>query len=709
MRVRAAVLSMLLWSCFAAFGGDLFGRATVSYENRESTTSATSGIRQQYDLRLNETLTTTSLVRLFCRVDNFRGSQNLVSTERDHRSTQFQPLAELLWNPGNLQIMVRNEWLTLHTREQDDGFTRTIQRSIGQLTWQPDDLPVTHILASRNATRDDTSGTDLTDDSFLSSLQYHWRGLQATAEERYFDSTDAKAGYERTTTAHAGSLTWSSTHFGGKLAVSADASTQLVSLRETATGNAPASVPTPVAINRALNSIDETPLDSRDHPPTANAALTDANVNASAGISLGPDSSSFQNLFIDLGHADRVDEIRVIVREPSGNPLQHGGGPITWDVYTSEDGQLWQQLSSASTAFNSALSLYSITFTLTTARWFKVVNFGVNAEPALITEVQAFYHTTIAAGGSHNGSQNNVNGSATITYQPSKKAVAAYTTIFSSLRERFAGRPDTRSADLQHLFSVQYDLPHHFSLRSQILRRTADTYSGRADALNDTTAFADYAPTRELRITLELGRQDETIQESRFSVDTKALHVTALVIQSVSLTANAGVQNQVIAGTNSAVRHYIDFSGNIRLTPSLRMLLNGTLQRIQSSSSDPAVQFLGAERDERVFSDFLWRPGRPLQLSVKLGWAAGLTTSGFTQRYHADWFPFGEGTVSLAASYDQDIDPTVNRRARRVILNPRWSMNRWVTADLNYTSVTTSLESGSLRQRSFFATLTFMK
>jgi len=65
--------------------------------------------------------------------------------------------------------------------------------------------------------------------------------------------------------------------------------------------------------------------------------------------------------------------------------------------------------------------------------------------------------------------------------------------------------------------------------------------------------------------------------------------------------------------------------------------------------------------------------------------------------------------VSLGGSYDQDIDPTVNRRAKRMILNPRWMMNRWVMLDLNYTSIITTFETNAYHDRTFFATVTLTK
>ncbi|HSP35268.1 MAG TPA: hypothetical protein VLU46_13205, partial [Thermoanaerobaculia bacterium] len=142
---------------------------------------------------------------------------------------------------------------------------------------------------------------------------------------------------------------------------------------------------------------------------------------------------------------------------------------------------------------------------------------------------------------------------------------------------------------------------------------------------------------------------------------------------------------------------------------TVRMQFNGTMQRAESQSTNPATQLLGPSRDNRISNDIIWRPGRQLALSVRSGWVSGAELSGFTQRYHVEWFPFGDGTVSLGGSYDEDIDPTLNRRATRAVFNPRWLMNRWVTVDLNYTSVKSQFDSSSNYQRTLFATLTLSR
>jgi len=40
----------------------------------------------------------TSLMRLFCRVDDFRGSNDYTAFKQDNRSRQIQPVAEFILN-----------------------------------------------------------------------------------------------------------------------------------------------------------------------------------------------------------------------------------------------------------------------------------------------------------------------------------------------------------------------------------------------------------------------------------------------------------------------------------------------------------------------------------------------------------------------------------------------------------------------------------
>ena len=701
---RAGGAPWLLGATLLAFASPLFadglsGRAEVSYQSYDYGSILTQGMRQQYDLRLERAFTTTSIVRVFFRGDDFQG--NTTSFR------QLQPGAEMAINTDTLQLQGRADYFDIRNNANTATAaetTRTLDRRAGRLSWTPVSLPRLDLIGQRNKTHDTANSTDLTDEYGIAMLTYEWRSLQLRGEGRYSHLADPIAGYDQKTVMRGADVTYATTMLNGKLTVGGQGTAQLQHLTQSAT--AASSVPTPVIISRATWGVDDTPTDDRDHPLTAAPLLTDGNVDTSAGISLGPESVSFQNIALDIGRIDRVDEIRVVVRDVAGNPMRNGGGPVTWDAYTSQDGTIWTPLPSTTT-FNQALSLYSINFTVTLGRWFKVVSFGVNSEPTFITEVQAYYHAPINPGVSRQGNQNLYNALASVSYQPWQRLTLTYAGSYNSLRQEIVGLPNGSTNDTEHLGGIEYRLFRSWAVRAQYLRREITTFATTSDRASGLTTYLDYNPTPQLRMSLEAGHQTETLDGSPFNLDTKALHTTAYFLRSLLVTSDVGVQTQTLTASGDiSHRQFANLSVNAQLRPTLRMILIGTLQRTKTDSTDPAVALLGPIRDERVSTDLMWRPGRQLTLQTVLGWAAGQTLSGFTQRYHVEWYPFGDGTVSLGGSYDQDIDPAANRKASRVMFTPRWAMNRHVAFDLNLTRVRTTSDTVTNQQKLLFATVT---
>ena len=697
------VVFIALWSA-AVLGGvgnaqELTGRALLAFEHYETNALKTSGFRQTYDLRLDRAFTDTARFSVFFRGDDFNAQQ---------RFRQLQPGAELAMNLETISVLARSEYFDTRLRQGDRESNRMLQRSSGNMTWSPIGLPTLRLLGQHNRTTDNAASTQLTDDNALAAINYEWHGLGGIAEQHYSRSTDPVAGYDRKSTYHNASLTYAVAPFSGKLAFTADASTQVMKLDEAALAGA-SSVPSPVIIAKALYSIDETPLDSRDHPPVANAGLTDSDLNRSTGISLGPDAVSFQNITLDIGHIDRLDEVRVVVRDAAGNPLRNGGGPVSFDVYESQDGDIWTAVASQTT-FNAPLSLYVVSFQQVSGRWLKVVNFGVNAEATFVTEVQGFYHTALRPGEHRRGDQSGFNTNATVTYRPVQRLLLSYAGLYSSIRQQLGSTPETKTSDLEHLGSVEYDITKSLSLRTQYLQRDVQNFARAGDGARGLTVFLDYAPTKQLRITFESGDQRQTIDSTAFTLQTRAIHTTAYVLKSLFFTLDGGTQMQKISETGSIARQqFLNLTGNAQLWPTVRMQINGAMQRVNAQSTDAAVQLLGPSRDNRISTDVIWRPGRQLQLSVRTGWVSGAELTGFTHRYHIDWFPFGDGTVSLGGSFDEDIDPTLNRRATRTVFNPRWLMNRFITFDLNYTSVKSTYQTIANYQKTVFATVTLSR
>jgi hypothetical protein len=692
-------------------GQDVDGRALVTFENYDNESQTTSGLRQSYDLGLQGMLTTTSIVRLLFHADDFRGTTEVGRAgDRESGSRVLQPSGEFMMTAESLRVLLRGDYYD--TTSTIDGLEsqRTMERSLAQVAWRPSGSSELSLNAQRNVTNDPLGNVHVVDEIAVGTAAYSWKALQFNGAEKYAHTTEA--GFDRNVLGHQAALDFASSHFGDRLTLSANATAIANVSKEKLVDDGAQVVPIPVAISRGLFAIDDTPTDGRDHPPSPYPGLVDGNLEVGANVTLSPSSVSFQNLVIDLGRIDRLDEIRVVVRDAAGNPLRNGGGPVAWDVYVSEDGQIWTPILEEGTSFDRALSRYEIAFSQTYSRWFKIVNFGVNAEETLVTEIQGVYHATFEQGTARDGSDRYYGGGATIVAKPFRRLTFFYNGGWNTMRREYTETLESESTYLEHLGSLEYQLLRSFAVRGEYSTRKA-TLTGRRgsnDNAESATVFLLYKPTRQLTVTGEIGRQEQILDAAEFSIDTRALHVDAAIYRSLSILLNVGTQTQTLGIDDStAIRHFLDLTAQARLTRTLRLLLLASFQRVDSQSADPAVQFLGITRDDRASAELIWRPGRPLTLAVRGGYVSGHELSGFTHRIRADWQPFDDGALVLGGSWDQDIDPVLDRRATRAVFNPRWLINRWATFDLNYTSVSLTSRSSTQRQRTLFATLTLSR
>lgn len=704
---RAPAIAFAFLVATAAAAQEFSARALLSFEHYDYGLAARDGFRQTYDLGLDRALTGNSRLRIFFRGDDFRGTAG-ANVRQKSGTRQLQPGGELTINTLNTVAMFRSEVFDTQSQTGNQHYDRTLQRSSAIVNWTPVNLPSVRLIAQRNDTNDES--TRLRDDSAAGAIEYTWKRLATALSENLTRSSDVRAGYSRTSTMSNASVGYANTTFGGRLTTSFDVSGQQLTFDERGIAGTTTSVPTPVPPAHALYVVDDTPADTRDHQLIETPALIDSDINTSTTISLGPTSVSFQNLILDIGHIDRVDEMRIVVRDELHNPLRNGGGPVAWDVYISVDGQTWTLVSSQTT-FNTGLSYYSATFTQQNTRWIKVVNFGVNADPTFVTELQAFYHTQIAAGQTRRGSQTGYTASASITGSPTKRLNLGYTSMYTSITQNLSATGRTSTTDLEHSLTAQYVLTRSLAVRGLYNYRNIHNFTGRTgDYLQGYSALLDYTPTPQLRLSLESTSQRERLDGTPFLLDTRAVHATAYVVRALQVGFDAGEQRQAITGdARGGTRTFVNLSAHAQLTPRLRMLLNGTMQQTRSDSTDPVVQLLGPQRDDRLTDEFIWRAGRALQVGARFGWVSGVAVSAFTKRYHVDWFPFSDGAVSVTTSYDDDIDPMLNRRAKRLLFNPRWVMNRFAVFDINYTSVSSTTGTITNQQRSVFATLTLTK
>jgi hypothetical protein len=680
-------------------------RAIVSYEIFKAGQTTTAGFRQSYDLRLERMISAPSIVRLFVRAEDFRGTLDSGLTSNDSRWRRLQPGGELVYSLGTIRLQTAYQLQHEEAGSENSSSERDRENASLRFGWLPDRAPSLSVQAQRSRTTDGALDIDYIDDRVHASSDYNWRQFSIGVREIYSHSADSRFAFRRDSYMHAAQAAFEDQYFGGKLLLSATTQGALYSIDEALTRRGSSSVPTPIAYGRAAVSVDETPLDGRDRPPAANALLNDDDVRTSAGIAIGPEGQSFVNIVLDLARVSEVDEIRLFVRDPRGDPARRAG-TVLWDAYSSQDGVLWTLIADGASRFDEPLSAYRVSFTQIRARWVKVVSFGVEVETAFVTEADVFYHTTLTADSRHTDTRL-VSTSGTVSAQPTAWLNVSYNALLNSFeqepddRERFSGD------DASHAASLQFDPWKKLVSTIRYVRRAADETRTLPQRSENWMATLAFTPLQTLNLTLEADRLHEDNQGREIDTDTVSFTAFARLLPALDLTLNGGSRGHRFDEDREATSRFVSATVRAQLTRSLRLQLSGSTEEIEG---DLAVGLPGIPigTESRWYGDVHWRPGQPFALSTRVGWVSTRELSGFAQRYRVEWYPFSGGTVSFGAMYDQDVDPNTNRRSSRLMLTPRWAMNRHAYLDMNYTSIRSSGDF-DLETESFNVALTLTK
>lgn len=681
--------------------------ARISWDSYTTGIFSQSGFRQNYDLRLDKAVTDAVSCRLFLRGDDFRGNFDAGERDDDAATLQLRPGGEIRIRSYNVDFQGRYEATRVRSQAGHAENERSLDLFNARFSWAPERLPAVHVIADRRDSYDDGTGLDRRDDQATLNVHHAWGPVRLNGSERYRALSDDRQRFGRRSRERFASLAFEDIYFDGKLSAFANVTSMQSVIRQEVTGSGISRIPNPVPIARALTSVDDTPLDGRDRPLVSNPALIDGNDRLPAGISLGHESLSYQNIALDLGRVREIDEIRVLVRNANGEFVRFAG-PVRFDVFRSDDGERWVPLERSSrTEFEPALSLYSVSFPLLNTRWIKIVNFGVNAEETLVTEVEAYFHVELSS--AENGRRRTEGdlrtANAGFTLLPSTSTRVSYYGYVNSNRETI-GRQQLESEDQNHQASLEVEPLESVSLLARYELRSSEQMGLASSRAEGWTAVARYLPTTALDISVELTKGEEEAFGFVYDRRRKALRTYARVIPAVVVGIDLGEQEQDYQNEDLAViSRFMSGTVQAQITRTVQLLLGGSFNTSEQTGSADDVLGLPPRTDNRYYADITWRPGRPLMLGGRFGWVESEEMSAPIQHYRIDWTPFYGGTFTIGGTFDQDVDPYFNRTSRRFTISPRWAINRNARLDISYMSITTTGDVDS-SVRGFNASLT---
>lgn len=704
---RAAALVALL-AAGVAEGEDLSGRVLFSYQKFDTDVFRTDGFHQTYELRLQRFLVPTLQYRLSFRGERNDGTADFGEGERVKNTfSQLQPGAELFYTLPRLQVQGTYDLLkSTSSNGILAGSERKLERGVGRLFWTPDAFPALTLQAEKRSDSDRGGGISKEETIVFGALDYSWKALKAGASQRYDRVDDGGVGFARRSQESQGHLAYESSFWNHRVNATASALGSTTTLDERATVGGTVLVPTRVAVAQASNAVDDTPLDGRDRPLVPNAALNDGNLNASAGIDIGPGGTVYQNIGVDLQRVVGIDELRIHVRDASGQlvPL---GGSVRWDVFTSGDGLTWSPIAGgARTFFNVPLSRYEVTFTSGPSRFFKVVGFFLNSVEARVTEIEAWYHTEVVSGAPKRTRIRLGSASANVTARPIEEVALTYFGLFNSVSQSSTDRPAFTMNDADQVVSLEVTPLRRFHLTGRYERRSMTQSGDYSQTYRAVTGILRYAMNARLDLSLEGTKTDEDNAGILSSTRGLTLHTFFRLLPTLDVSLDAGQQDQTFTtGQPNAHRTFLSGVSIAQLTRALKVTLQASLQRTRYDAGSDDAALPPGSRDERYNAEVFFRPSQQLALSSRFGWARGDAVSGLTQRYHLEWYPLPGGALSIGGQYDEDIDPYSQRTSRRVLVDPRWTINRHAVLNLSYSLLEVS-GTPSSRTKIFYTNLT---
>jgi len=696
MRRSGRVIGAILLLALAGAGGlaadDLSGRVFLGWQSFDNGSLETDGLVQRYDLRLDRALSDVLRVSLTLRATDDSSGSTFQGEERTSDYRDLRPGIQLSYVLPTLQLNARWDRLlskssgTLEGSKSD----RTLDQLAATLAYRPEGLPALIAEGRRTSLGDSVTGADVVDEIGILRLEYAWRGLHASLSGYSAREDNRGLRFERTSDNLQATLGWAGALWDDRLTIAADA---LVSREEIDRRALPgaAVVPNPIRIAEAYETHDDTPSDNRDHPLAANPRLRDGDLNRPAGVPLGPESATNLNLAADFGRFARVDELRVVARDATGNPLPSGGS-VAWDLWTSIDGLLWVPVPGASSRFDAVQGYWSVTFPRQETRYLKVVTFFVNSIPTEVTELLAFEFLETKPGLAQRLDLDLVTGTGNVTYRPLKNLQLTWGGVFNRREQRPEDGVETSTRDSDQSLRLLWEIRPRTSLEvtRQATRATQRGEATLEQSYDSWRGVFRWAPNLNLQTSVEAERTETDTAGLRFTSDRYFLHGFARFWKSIDANLDVGHQSYhseeegwTISGPQvTGVAH-------VQIVRSLLLTATASRQWNRVSGGAP-IEIQVAENVSRYWAELFWRPSPQLGIGVRAGEARSDDRSTPLRGYRLDWRPFARGAITVGAIYDEDVDVAGDRRTRRWILTPAWQINRRLTLQLNYLRLETS-------------------
>jgi hypothetical protein len=521
---RLLAVAVLLAPAAPAAAVEVHGNLRVYDGSTDNAGAEADQLDQKFTLNLRQALTPWLSLVFTYRYTDFESDSDGADFDR----SSSDPRLELLYDRPTLSA--RLSFQDRRNRGSNPSDNLDIESFLAQLRWQPKQGPwySLHLRDDTNVADTAVFGRDVSSRTFGAEAVWDRRLLGARYAFQATRLANERTGFSLDEDRHQLRADYDQRFWGDKLALSTSGWINRVEQREVAgSGGRPAQT---VPIRDGLFALDTSPdLGELDDAP--GLIDGDAVTPVTPAIEIGG-ANTFRNLGVDLGFTRQVTRLEITVDAPSTPGL-------SWEVYHSSDGLVWNRISGVASEYDGALSRYTLTFPETTDRFFKAVNVTVNGFTSVeVTELRAL--VDVGQLGRREGRSTTYRADFGARWRP-------YERVRADVHVGLANDQDlTRGLLSRDLDERSYGAQVRVDLTSELEARVGYRFTSVDEDLapvlardeEDWTAALDWSPLPTVDGLLSFSRRDETDGEVLIrSADTLRLRARTELLATLELTS----------------------------------------------------------------------------------------------------------------------------------------------------------------------------
>jgi len=680
------VVFLLTLVCFQGVcaGDDISGSANLTYLSTETKTgeeeTSSWGFTQTYNLQVTKEFTPKV---------NFAANLGInVNETNNTKTTRLTP---------DIRLNLRNEYFNA-----DTGY-RITEKGLDILTMVSDEdrftteswnvnlstkskkYPKVRLRYNEDRNYDHlaTRETDTKTTNFSGSMDYKYRFLNFNYDYRNNISDNYVTESTTETDTHQGRVNFRKSFWKNKITTSGSYSITNKKT-ETKTKEQDVEVAEKKTADQGLHKEDtgDVTLVKLDSEPL----LIDGIKDVSAGINIGGSpANDDQNIGLHLTFSSEIDKIYLYTRDRDNNFNKNN---FTWAVYSSTDNDTWAPITAgASFDYNINQERFEISFTATTARYFKVVNTANDSYDLYVTEIEAYSSTTQAAFTTTETDQTTQTTQANLRYKPLDWLSFTYDFTQNEQDKEETDADSTKTRQSSHNISgrigKEFKAHKYLKIRPEYRRRQEYKYDSETETKDKTTDTYRVhflsSPLKTLDTDLSLNHTvSKEDGETRSKISSALLQLSAKLREGADLDVDANItRSENPVSQSETTTKYIN--SNLRL--ELTRMLTAEIEYNNNWTETETLDSSSTGRTHDAKCTLYWRPSHDFYLRGMYGINRDDKSGDETtqQQYNMNWLMTEKMQINMG--YTLNRNDTISSTYSSDL---SWNLSRTFTLRFGY-------------------------